>query len=51
LLQEHGFTVRRFLAEDLSKDLDLVLDNNASSSRAATTKRDSGAISGLTLTS
>jgi very-short-patch-repair endonuclease len=26
LLQEHGYTVLRFLAEDLAKDLDIVLD-------------------------
>jgi very-short-patch-repair endonuclease len=26
LLQEHGYTVLRFLAEDLAKDLDTVLD-------------------------
>jgi len=26
LLQEHGYSVLRFLAEDLAKDLDTVLD-------------------------
>jgi very-short-patch-repair endonuclease len=45
LLQEHGYTVLRFLAEDLAKDLDSVLDAIVRSVvRASTHRARTGAV-------